>query len=180
MATERGDLIREDRVTVLGKDLDDLPQGRHSLAFILIAKALETGEPLRQALLRHILSINRLEGVMARMSSGRIWIRFSREAVGCGLTLETIGMHLISALKEEGDRFEKVEVILIVADQDLINKLRPLADKIADERHTRYHNALVEKMECETGLDCEECPESETCKILKDAVAVARKRNKSR
>ena len=117
--------------------------------------------------------------VMARMSSGRIWLRFSREAINLGLTLETIGMHVLSELKKERDRFEKVEVIVIVTEKDRINMLRPVADGVTEERAIRYRAALVEKMECETGLDCEECPETETCKILKDAVAVARRKKQN-
>jgi CO dehydrogenase/acetyl-CoA synthase beta subunit len=150
------------------------------LACIVLAKVLEAGEGTRQALFRTILSINLLSGVMVRMSSGRIWLRFSREAVGLGLTLEAIGMHLLSELKKERDRFEQVEVIFIVTGQDGVERLGPLADRIAEERRSRYNAALVEKMECETGLDCEECPESETCNVLKGAVAVAQNRNENR
>lgn len=180
LITERDDLVHENRITILGKNLGALSPGRHPLAFIVLAKVLEAGEGTRQALFRNILSINLLSGVMARMSSGRIWLRFSREAVSQGLTLETIGMHFLSELKKERNRFEQVEVIFIVAGQDSVKRLGSLAERIAEERRSRYNTALVERMECETGLDCDECPESETCKVLKDAIAVARKRNENR
>lgn len=174
--TGENDLIEDNRVTVLGKPLAELSPGRHSLALILMAKAIEVNEGARRDLNKHILSCNRLGGIMARVSSGRIWMRFSREALAGGLSLDTVGRHILGQMKAVGDRYETAEVMFAVGDRDHIERLRPVAENQAQERNHRYQSALVEKMACETGLDCDQCPETETCNVLKKAVAVKRKK----
>lgn len=177
MVTENEDLIVESQVTVIGRELRDLSAGRYPFALVVLAQVAEANESSRHALLRKMSSCDRLMGCMARVSSGRIWIRFSQDAIDHRLTLKDLGWLLLSELKEEQTRFTKAEVILVVGREHHIDGLRSIAEGLAEERGARYKAALTEKMGCETGLDCEECPETETCRVLKDAVAVARRRS---
>ena len=180
MVTERDGLIRENRVSVLGKELGELSPGRHSVAFLVLAETHDVKESTRRNLLGSLLSLNRISGVMARMSGGRLWLRLSRDAMVSGLSLETMGLLILRELKKDPDRFQKAEVILTASEKEAIDCLRNIADEMAEERSNRYREALVERMACETGLDCEECPESETCQVLKDAVVVAAKKKRQR
>jgi len=180
MLTEREDLVADCRVTLFGQELQELLPGRYPFAFIVFAKAKEAIESNRHVLLRKMLSCDRLKGTILRISSGKIWIRFSQEALAHSLTLTDLGWLLLSELKKERSRFEKIEIGLVVAGEEQIKRLKPVADSLAEERNLLYRTALVEKMECETGLDCEVCPETETCKVLKDAVAIVRRKQKSR
>lgn len=178
MLTERQDLVTDCRVTLFGRELQELPPGRHPFALIVFAEANEASESSRRALLRKILSC-RLKGTSVRMSSGKIWIRFSQEALVYPLKLTDLGWLLLSELKEQSG-FEKIEIALVVAGEDYIKRLKPVAEGLAEERNLRYKTALVEKMECETGLDCEVCSETETCQVLKDAVPIAKRKQRNR
>jgi CO dehydrogenase/acetyl-CoA synthase beta subunit len=180
MVTEKDGLIRENRVSVLGKDLGDLPPGRHPVAFLVLAEGHDVTESTRRILLRSLFSLSRISGVMTRMTGGKLWLRLNRGAMDSGLTLEAMGVLILMELKKDPDRFRKAEVILVAAEKEAIDSLRDIAERMTEERSNRYREALVEKMECETGLDCDECPESETCKVLKDAVVAAEKMKRQR
>ena len=178
MITKRDDLVADDCVTVVGKELQELPKGRYSFTLIVLAKVTEANETCRRALAGKMSSCDSLAGCMARVLSDRIWVRVSEEALNRGISLGIIGWHLISELKKEKDRFNKVEVIYIVSEKDHVNRLRPVADKLAENKILRYKAKFSKREDCNSVLDCEECPEFLTCQVFKDAVVIAReKRN---
>jgi CO dehydrogenase/acetyl-CoA synthase beta subunit len=174
--TDKDYRIENNRITCLGKPLSELPPGRHALALILFVKVSEINERVRRDLNTHVLSCNRLGGVMARMASGRIWLRISQTALTNGLTLDTVGSHILRQIHTDPDRYESAEVMFVVGNQNQVEHLRPVAEEQAQARSERYQYALAEKMACETGLDCDQCPEAETCKVLRKAVAATRKK----
>ena len=175
--TDKDGLIENNRITRIGIPLSELPPGRHALALILFATPHKISERVRRNLNKHVLSCNRLGGVMARMASGRIWLRFSQAALTNGVTLNAVGSHILRQIHAGPDRYESAEVLFVVGNRNPVERLRPVAEKQAQARSERYQRALVEKMACETGLDCDQCPETETCKVLRKAVAAARKKN---
>lgn len=179
MITQQNGVVSENKVTVIGYDLQELSPGRHSFALIMLAKSNESSEKERKVLLSSLSRCDHLTGCMVRITSGKIWIRFSQEALDKGITLETVGRFLFADLNKNKDKVEKAEIILIVAGKDEIDMLMPVADGLAEERSKRYRAALAEKMACETGLDCDECPETETCQVLKDAVAISKRKKNS-
>jgi len=178
MITEREDLVAGDGVVVMGDELYELPPGRHSFALIVLSKVVEATESSRRALSRKLSVCDRLSGVMARVALGKIWIRISQEALDRDVTLKVIGYQLLSEIRKEQETFGKTEVILIAAEKNHIEKLRPVTEKLARETRERYKTEIKERGECENGLDCDDCPENEICQILKDAVAVSRKKKR--
>ena len=178
MVTKREDLVADGSVMVVGKELQELPKGRYSFALIVLAQVIEASESCRYALARKMSSCDSLAGCMARVLSDRIWVRVGKEALNRGISLGTIGWHLISELKKEKDMFNKVEIIYIVSEKDHVNRLRPVADRLAEIKIARYKAKLGKREDCDSVLDCEECPEYETCQIIKEAIVIARgKRN---
>lgn len=180
MITKRDDLVADDRVTVFGGELQELPKGRYSFALVVLAKVVEVNESCRYALSRKMSSCDSLVGCMARVLSDRIWVRVSEEALNCGISLGIMGWHLISELKKEKDRFNKVEVIYLVSEEkEHVNRLRPVAKKLAESKIARYKAELGKREGCESVLDCKECPEFVTCQVFKDAVVIARKKERT-
>jgi CO dehydrogenase/acetyl-CoA synthase beta subunit len=176
MITKRKDLVADGRVTVVGKELQELSEGRYSFALIVLTEVTEANESCRRALARKMSSCDSLAGCMARVLSDRIWVRLSQEALNRGISLGTIGWHLISELKKEKDKFNKVEVIYVVSEKDHVNRLRPVADRLAENRNIRYKAKYIKREDCNSVLDCEECPEFLTCQVFKDAVVIAREK----
>ncbi len=176
MVTDQEDLIQDGRVVTIGKPLSELPAGRHSLSLILLTSAAKVTETLRRDLSKHVLSANRIDGVMVRMTSGRIWLRLKADAMADGLTLNTIGQHIITHIKTNGHGHKKAEVIFTAGERERVERFKPVAQRQARERSDRYREELIDKMACETGLDCTDCPENATCDVLREAVAAARRK----
>ena len=172
MVTTRDDLVADDLVMVVGKELQELPKGRYSFACLVLAKVMEADESCRRVLARRMTSCDSLVGCMARVLSDRIWVRVSDEALNRGISLGIIGWHLISELKKEKDRFNKVEVIYVVSEKDHINRLREVADKLAENKTIKYKAKYIKREDCDSVLDCEDCPDFVTCQVFKDAVLI--------
>jgi CO dehydrogenase/acetyl-CoA synthase beta subunit len=173
LVTERKDLIAEGQVAVIGQELEELLPGRHSFALIVLAQVANPGEAATRAVMTSIYSLDLLAGCMVRIASNRIWIRISQEALDRRLTLKDMGAFLLSELKKHGFA---AEIILLTGTTEQVSEIRSVAEEMAEERSIRYGEALVEKMACETGLDCDDCPETDTCRILKNAVAVKKRK----
>lgn len=174
MMTPEEELIARNQVTVVGKELEELPRGRHSFALVVLAQVAKATETARHALMKSILSLDLLVGCTARVSSNRIWIRFGEEAFEHRLALKDVGAFLVSELKNHG--FGVTEVLLITGTADQVNELGAVAQEMAEERSARFREALTERMACESGEDCDECPETDTCRVLKGAVVAARRK----
>jgi CO dehydrogenase/acetyl-CoA synthase beta subunit len=176
MITKRDGLVADDCIMVVGKELQELPKGRYSFALVVLAKVIEADESCRHTLARKMSSCDSLAGCMARVLSDRIWVRVSEEALNRGISLGTIGWHLISELKKEKNEFNKVEVIFVVSEKDHVNRLRPVADRLAENRNIRYKAKYSKREDCNSVLDCEECPDFLTCQVFKEAVVIARRK----
>jgi CO dehydrogenase/acetyl-CoA synthase beta subunit len=176
MVTKRDGLVADDCIMVVGKELQELPKGRYSFALVVLAKVIEANESCRHTLARKMSSCDSLAGCMARVLSDRIWVRVSEEALNRGISLGTIGWHLISELKKEKNEFNKVEVIFVVSEKDHVNRLRPVADRLAENKSIRYKAKYSKIEDCNSVLDCEECPDFLTCQVFKEAVIIARRK----
>lgn len=176
LTTKKKGLIGENQISVIGKDLNELSKGRHSVGLVLLGQVADTSDPTRRALLKHLGALSSIAGCMVRVAAHRIWIRFSQDALDRHLTLKDLGILILSELKKDG--VASAEVILLTGKAAELNIIQAFAEELAEERAVRYQKALVEKMNCESGVDCDSCPENPTCKVLKAAVAVARRKGK--
>ncbi len=179
MITQTDDPVLDNGVTVLGSELHDLVPGRYPFALIVLAGVVEANESSRRALSRKLSACDRLVGVTARVALDKIWIRVSQEALDHDITLGTIGRQLVFEILKDRDTFTKAHVILIAAGANHIERLRPTVERAAEEKRSRYRTEIKEIGECTSGLDCKECPENEVCQVLKDAVAVTRKKKQA-
>lgn len=173
LITQRDGLVVDGRVTVVGGELQELTRGRHSFALIVLAEAVEVNEGCRYALARKMSAGNDLAGCMTRVMSDRIWIRLGKEALNRGLTLGIMGSYLISELKKEKGRFEKVEVIFITAEKDKVDRLRLVADRYKESNIIRYKEELKKRVDCDSPVDCGKCPDTDVCQVFKDAAVIS-------
>lgn len=153
LMTQQHKLIVDGKVTVLGRELKDLSPGRHAIALMVIVEALELNKESRYALAGKLSVCGDLAGCMTRVISGRIWIRFTNEALSSGLSLSAMGWYIISELRKETDKFSGAEVLFIVSDNDQINRFRPIADGYAERNRIRYKEEIKKRADCDTPFD---------------------------
>ncbi len=153
-------LVNDERITLVGPDLAGSPQNHLPFAKAVLIHGRDFDEAncyeryQEMSLVPYELS---LKGYMMRAASRSMqeWIRVSREALGQGLSLATVGHALLEKYKEK-DYIEAVELLLVTSADDLS------ALQAIGTRAGQYLNAM-RKMEEEMNFDCDTCEYQPVC-----------------
>jgi len=164
--TENKGLIHDDRITLIGPQLKDIPEKAISFGKIVTIDGKGfNGENLydryrEMSLVRFDLG---LSGYMVRGVSHemREWARISRKALERGFDLSHLGSRLINRFKEL-DYIEAVEVVFVTSSTEEIRAFRMVGEKAQ-----RNFNAM-RKMAEEMSMDCSTCDFEDICRDVED------------
>lgn len=89
----------DDRIRVVGKDIQELEQGGHSLSIEVFFSG-DVDPTMEQAVERRIhFALSRTEGVWHSGQRDNMWMRIGNVAVDKGLTFEELGHNIVSDIK---------------------------------------------------------------------------------
>ncbi len=133
------DAVRDGAITVIGPDVDRLPEGSQSPLAILVdvygKRMQEDFEPVMER--RIHLYLNFAEGVWHTGQRNMNWLRLSKKAFRAGLRLEHLGRILVTKLKEEfGNIVSRVAVTLITDEAEMRRRM-PEALAVYQQREER-------------------------------------------
>ena len=176
--TQEPGLVNEDRVSLIGPDIGESSASMLPFGKIILIKGMGFNEEnaydryLQIGLARYDIS---LKGYMMRAATQylREWSRISREAMGGGFSLFTLGEALIRKYCEM-EYVTGAEVIFITDDQGEFEEIAPLAEK-ADKI-----NRAMSKMMEEMSFDCEDCDYEEICRDVAAMRSLRKHREKSK
>ncbi len=157
--------ISNDKITVVGKELNEIKKGPVSFAKIILIEmdditdeqeAFDKFREIEQ--IRHTIN---LEGYMLRAAfqKSREWSRVSNKAKKDGFSFQLYGSELIKAYKALG-YVKKAEIIFITENDRLIRSLMPMGEKTV--RITKALNKIFENME----YDCDACSFQDVCEEI--------------
>lgn len=130
--------VEHEKITVIGPDVEDLPEGSTNYLAILIDVAgagLEKDmEPVIER--RIHLYANYVDGAYHMNQRNDIWIRIHKEAFKKGLNLKVLGQILVFLYTSELPVIEKISVTFIT-DPKKVEELYPKALAIYKERDER-------------------------------------------
>jgi CO dehydrogenase/acetyl-CoA synthase beta subunit len=120
---------------------------------------------------------NRLPGFMARTVPGRLWVRFSKQALDSGFRMHTLGSALLAAFRMDFPEVTGAEVLLATAEVERLDQVAA-EFKVLSGQHRKL--VLVEDgvYECED-LNCDSCDQKEVCDALKDITVRYRKESQA-
>ncbi len=159
--TPDSSLVNDDRITLIGRDIQDAKGSGLPFGKIVIAGINGLDD-------QNVVARNRemffskfdisLKGYMVRAASSYMaeWCRISNDAVEKGLSFKHIGSALIQELKKL-DYVTSAEVIFITSSADDVNGLFDMGN-----RAVRTVNALS-KMVNEMNYECDECEFQDIC-----------------
>ncbi len=147
-----------DEILLIGPDLPEAQTGALPLARIVLVEGefADEYESYRELLgTAYDLS---LRGVTSRSLPSRqeIWLRVSRDALNEGMDLQVMGNALMGELKRL-ESVRKVRILYVTAGKDVIEELRPVADK------ARAIIDTLVKIYDEMTFDCDDCDNQEIC-----------------
>lgn len=133
------DQVEDGRITVIGKDVDQLPEGsRTSLAIMVDVYGKRMQEDFESVLERRIHQfVNYAEGAWHTGQRSTIWVRLSKSSVRAGLRFKHFGDILVTKIKAEfGNIVSRVQVT-IITDEAKVAEMLPVATEkygLRDER----------------------------------------------
>ncbi len=132
------DDVEDGRITVVGKDLDEFPEGSVTPIAVLVdvfgKKMLEDFETVLER--RIHLYLNFAEGLWHTGQRNIIWIRISKNAFRSGFRFHHIGEILVTKMKEEfGNIVSRVQVTIITDAQEMRRHLPEALEVYAKRDH---------------------------------------------
>lgn len=173
LTTAEKDLIEDGRVRCMGPDLDQAADGARPYAQVVMLSHNSDNPPDPFDLETTQYLPNRLPGFMARTVPGRLWVRFSKEALRKGFRLHTLGSALIAAFRMDFPAVTSAEVLLATSEVEQLDQVAA-EFKVLSGQHRKL--VLVEDgiYDCED-LNCDECDDKDVCDALRDITVRYRK-----
>jgi len=143
------DEVEDGRITVIGKDVDELPEGgKTPLAILVDVYGKKMQVDFEGVLERRIhLFVNYAEGAWHTGQRNILWIRLSKASVAAGLRLKHFGDIIITKLKEEfGNIVSRVQVTIVTDEGEVMRRL-PEALEIYSQRDARLAGLTDESVD---------------------------------
>jgi acetyl-CoA synthase len=143
------DEVEDGRITVIGKDVDELPEGgKTPLAILVDVYGKKMQLDFEGVLERRIhIFVNYAEGAWHTGQRNILWIRLSKASVAAGLRFKHFGDILITKLKEEfGNIVSRVQVT-IITDEEEVRKRLPEALEVYGQRDARLAGLTDESVD---------------------------------
>lgn len=171
-------LIRNGKVTIIGRDVGELPAAETApfAQIILVggssflgadAQALEETQKIR----------NWVQGYQVRTTTDEIAARVSAELVERGFSLAHLARALIELVHSIDERTESVEVIFVTSSSEDVRALRPLARQWAERSRELRRCTMAEigiDIDCPSGGHCGKCKDKDTCDQVRRIQAMRR------
>lgn len=174
LATHDSSLVESGMITLVGPDVGETERERAPFAQIAIARCEGNVEDACSAMDRILHASAQTDGYMLRSVPNMIWARVSKEAAESGFSLRGLGSRLLAALNAECPDVGGVEIFFVTETGADVAELNEI---VAPARNRlRKIQAFGRKedgtYECDTSLDCSECPEKPVCDTIRDVITI--------
>ncbi|MCP4724253.1 MAG: CO dehydrogenase/CO-methylating acetyl-CoA synthase complex subunit beta, partial [bacterium] len=155
--SKKMDEIEDDKITVVGPELDDVNEGDQlPLAIVIEVAGRKMQKDFESILERHIHSLlSQAMGVMHLGQRDINWIRISKDAKESGFKIKHIGTLLRAKLLDEFPAIVDKIQITLYTDKDDVERIYPEAKAAYKERDTRMGEMTDESVD--TFYSCQLC-----------------------
>lgn len=170
LLTNQTGIVRDKRVTRLGPDFDEMPQGEQRPFGQVVMLGLRPDSAPDPFDLEGVqFLINRLPGYMIRSIPGRLWVRVSKQGRRSGLTLTTVAKALFAAFRGDFPEVEAIEILFVTSRSADVDSLAPIAleANVVAGRHKKLVLSPDGELDC-AELSCDTCDEQPVCDDLRD------------
>jgi CO dehydrogenase/acetyl-CoA synthase beta subunit len=174
LATHDSSLVENGRITLVGPDVGETDKKMLPFAQIAIACCEGNIEDTCSTMDRVLHTSAQSDGYMLRSVPDMIWARVSKDAACRGFSMSRLGAGLIDSLNEECAGILKSEMFFVTSSREDVSELKERVDPARDKLRKLQAFARKEDgtYECDTGLDCVECPEKPVCDTIRDVIII--------
>jgi CO dehydrogenase/acetyl-CoA synthase beta subunit len=174
LATEDSSLVEDGRVTLVGPDINETNE--QVLPFAQIAVACCDGdiEDTCSAMDRVLHVSAQTDGYMLRSVPDLIWARVSKDAAQSGFSMRELGLRLVDALHQQCTGINKVEIFLVTSSKEDVREVDGIVGPARDRlrKLQTFERQDDGTYECESSLDCTECPEKPVCDTVREVITI--------
>ncbi|MDD1756458.1 MAG: anaerobic carbon-monoxide dehydrogenase catalytic subunit [Methanomassiliicoccales archaeon] len=151
------DQVEDGRITIIGKDVDQMPEGARTPLVILVdVYGKKMQEDFETVLERRIHQfVNFAEGAWHTGQRNTIWVRLSKSSVRAGLRFKHFGDILVTKIKAEFSNIVSRVQVTIITDEAKATELLPMAQEKYRQRDQRLAGLTDEAVE--TMFTCSLC-----------------------
>lgn len=141
--------IQDGKVTLIGKEIDEMPEGSSTPLGILIEVYGKNMQPDFESVMERRIHqfVNYAEGVWHTGQRNLIWVRISKDAKAKGFKFEHIGKILATKIKQEFSAIISRIQVTIITDEEEIRKHMDEAIQSYNLRDERMANLTDESVE---------------------------------
>lgn len=169
---EGQDLIQNEKMTLIGRELDSL-DSYTSLNFgilILIQCSHVSKQECEQLRETTFLS-NGIEGFMIRTIPRRFWCRISKN-IASHFSFEFLANAINNLYSEKfGNVKKNIEIIMLNESKEIIDEFNQLINPLRSRLNRNWKKKVEEwkkRLDCDYDWECQECPYIETCDEIRD------------
>jgi CO dehydrogenase/acetyl-CoA synthase beta subunit len=174
LATHDSSLIEDGRITLVGPDVGETQE--KTLPFAQIALTCCDGniEDTCTAMDRILYLKAQTDGYMLRSVPDMIWGRVSKDAARSGFSLEQLGIRLIDSLNRDCASASKSEILFVTSSRQDIDELNTIIEPTRTKlrKLQTFGRKDDGTYECDTSLDCDECPEQPVCDTIREVITI--------
>ena len=174
LTTKASGLVTGNQITIVGPDLPEVKMDKLPFAQVIVTQCQDEIEQIPFRLDNLLYKYIQYDGYMIRSVPGQIWARVSKDAFKSGFTLLDLGKRLLTITKQKCPAVSKADIYFVTsrkADIDELEKLLAEA-KAKLQKIQTFGQKPDGDYECDTALDCEECPEQEVCDTIRDVIKI--------
>jgi len=174
LATHDASLVEDGLITIVGPDVGETEQKVLPFAQIAVVGCEGTIEDTCAAMDRALHAGAQTDGYMLRSVPDLIWARVSKEAAESGFSLRGLGLRLIASLRDECEGIVKCEMFFVTSSREDVSELRAIVDptRVRLRKLRTFGRKDDGTYECDTSLDCNECPEKPVCDTIRDVITI--------
>jgi CO dehydrogenase/acetyl-CoA synthase beta subunit len=177
--TDNPSLISDNKITLIGPDIQDSPGASLPFAQIIVAGGEKFREKDHEKLAMAPHVSGQIEGYMVRSSSINLWSRVSKEAAKKGFSFEILGKALFTLFLSNIPHTQAMEIIFITSGKkdvlqfsDISKKVKNISQEIVKETW----KAKGYDLDCD--YNCESCMSQATCDSIREVIAAHRQKLK--
>jgi CO dehydrogenase/acetyl-CoA synthase beta subunit len=174
LATCETSLVEGGRITLVGPDVGETSEQRLCFAQITISHCEGSPEETCPTMDRILHASAQIEGYMLRSVPNMIWARVSKEALRSGFSLRDLGSTLIGSLNSKCPGVIGSDIFFVTSGREDIDELNSIVNPARDKLRKIQTFGRNEdgSYECDTSLDCTECPEKPVCDTIRDVIKI--------
>lgn len=174
LATEDSSLVEDGRITLVGPDINETNESVLPFAQIAVACCDDDIEDTCSAMDRALHVSAQTDGYMLRSVPDLIWARVSKDAAQAGFSMEELGLRLVEVLHHQCAGISKAEIFFVTSSKEDVREVDGIVGPARDRlrKLQTFERKTDGTYECESSLDCTECPEKPVCDTVRDVITI--------